>query len=239
MGRNGIYQLIDEDRITKDREYMDFDGRRKFKEEKDCVQTRTSLAEIDSMTTLFHSERDFRNYLKEEGLDASGRLIYIIYKHEGEQRLACIYNDEVLREFSECTIGAQRGSIDTSKQNVILKLYEMYREITDPKSDFTETVLKRDKPSYMINEHNQELLREFHSCPPDTCDRERFQLHRFFRGFSSYKEFRALYINHREFKKKQELIREREQERNREELKALLKKNRNTPVPGQISMFDK
>ena len=30
---------------------MDFDGRRKFKEEKDCVQTRTSLAEIGP---LFH-----------------------------------------------------------------------------------------------------------------------------------------------------------------------------------------
>jgi len=239
MGRNGIYQLIDEDRITKEREYMDFEGRKMFKEEKDCGQTRTSLAEIDSMTTLFNSESDFRSYLKEEGLNPSSRLIYIIYRHEGEQRLACIYNDEVLREFAESTIGSQRGSIDTSKRNVTLKLYEIYREIVDPNSSFTETVLKRDKPSYMINEHNQELLREFHSCPPDTYDRERFQLNRFFRGFSSYKEFRALYINHREFKKKQTLLRESEQERNKEELKALLKKNRNTPVSGQISMFDK
>ncbi len=234
----GIYHLIDEDKDTKEREYLNFGSRKRFLDLKDCDNPNTSLSVIDSLTTLFLDEKDFRSYLKDDMETYRDRLIYITYKNNGEKKLACVYNDKVLHDIAEKTLGSQGGSVNLSDNLTKSYLYSMFREIKDPNSTFVDEVLARTKPSYSINDHNKELISEIRSDTAYTQNYENFQLTRFLRNFTSYKEFRALYLNYKEYKKRMELKRQKEYDENKEELKQLIKsKKKNREVPGQISMF--
>ena len=242
MEKRGIYQLVDEDKETREREYLDFEGRKRFVPVEFCTDPSVALADIDSLTTLFENEADLRART-EAPTEGRTRLIYIVYKNNGEKRLSCLYNDPTLHTIASKAVGPQKGKINLYDNTTKSYLFNIYNEIRNKKSDFSEFVYYKTKNSYLVNDHNKELLRELHADTSYTERDNNYQLKRFIRSFESYKEFRALYVCYKQFNNMKRLEQYREEQAHKDEIKCLRyqKEDNNTTnkqLPGQISMFD-
>ena len=242
MVETGNYYLIDENIKTKERMYMDFEGRRNFKPIEFTTRYNVPLPIIDVFTSNYQDEATLRAYLdKDTGKDYPENkdyMIYITYRNNGEKKLSCIYNDETLGHIASKTIGLKRGQVNMSDDVTRRVMYEMYEEVSKKNSKFTEEVIARTKNSYLINAHNKEMISALHCNQPYTERNRSYQFRDFAKNFGTYKEFRALYANYREFKKREQAF-ERQvtnEVRHDVDIKSLKKQNR--PLPGQMNMFD-
>jgi hypothetical protein len=237
MDERGIYHLILENIKEGGREYLDFTGRRRFLPIEYTTRYSVPLSEIDEFTTQYQNEQSMRKSLDHSDIDPLYKA-YITYNYCGEKKLSCLYNDSMLQHIASKTIGVKRGCINMADTDTKIVLFNIYKEISDRKSKLTEEILGKTKNSYSINVHNKELIADIHVNQPHTERMLSYQFTQFVKAFTSYKEFRALYINYKEYKKKYDKEDINVYETEKSNVKCLSKKRKNAPVPGQISMFE-
>ena len=242
MVETGIYNLVEEHKQTKERMYMDFEGRKDFKPIEFTTSFRVPLALIDVLTCSYQNEATFRAYLDRDNTDYQNNrdyMIYITYRNNGEKKLSCIYNDETLAHIASKTIGLKRGLVNMSDDTTRRVMFDMYEEVSNRCSSFAEEVIARNKNSYLVNVHNKDMIAELHADQPYTQRAKKSQFERFAKNFSSYKEFRALYANYREFIRRQQTFERQVSNEVRHDVpnvKTYKKENR--PLPGQINIYD-
>jgi hypothetical protein len=240
----GNYHLVKETLETGEREYMDFQGKKCFLPKEYTVKTNVPLSVIDEFTCHFVNEDHMRLAItKEDDMGNHKNKMYITYNYEGERRLSCVYDDEVLAHVASKTVGSKKSQINTNDSQTMSIAYAMFNEILRFGSTFATDATKGDNSnSYSINNHNVKLLRELHRTPPKK-ESEAFRL---FRGrflkdnaFGSYKEFRALYLNYKQYKNKRRIVMEEmEKERDNNASPIVEEKKEDSKAPVQLSMFE-
>ena len=240
MVESGNYYLIDENITTKERMYMDFEGRKDFKPVEYTTRYNVPLPLIDVLTCSYQDEATFRAYLDKGANyeDNKEYMMFIAYRNNGEKKLSCIYNDETLQHIASKTIGLKRGQVNMSDDVTRRVMYGMYQEVITKSSSFTEQVLRKTKNSYLINSHNKEMISALHCNQPYTVRSAQYQFGDFAKHFGTYKEFRALYASYREFIKKEKAFEKQASDEVVYDTPDRQLKKTNRPLPNQMNIND-
>lgn len=186
------YSLIMEDFFDGSKEVFDF-GCKDFipLSGDDCFNA--TLANIDSITTSFTGPYDICSYLSKSAYfnkEEFGKNIYVqhISRSTGKvNRLPAIWNDETLHEIA---ISVNGNSVNYDNAKTKETFDRMYEELTSGSSSFRDYVLRyvHDNPS--INSYNCNLIREISNTNYDNSGIFKMLPE----SFSSYREFRSLYV---------------------------------------------
>ena len=202
--KNGKYRLIQECKENGERVYFNFDAMQ-FYDYTEKENKQVSLATIDCITTLYLSEQDFINYLRKSGYDVEDATMFIAYKYKGERKLSPVFNDSVLNRVSKTTLGKEDGRVDTEEPFVNELLYKMFRRLIVPNNGLFERIdykYRANSNTYGVSDHNLQFLDYLQDDVYNgEAKDERFHFERFKKHFSSYKEFRALYLNYVQYEK--------------------------------------
>ena len=231
----GIYHLVTTD-LGGNREYFNFVGRRRFLCREFVTQSGVKLAAIDALTCLFKDEKDFKATLNDGTLEYD-KDIKIVYKNKEEKTLDPVYDNDELRTIANRAIEKNGGSyIDEYDHTTRLALDRIFKEIQNRGSNFSYEVINSDKLNHQLNNHSKDAVTEFHNNTAYTERNYNYQFRIFAGQFKSYKEFRALYLAYKDYKKslyKMEVV-----SKPYDKEKTLKKLDVNKPTEGQISMFD-
>lgn len=189
----GRYSLIKKDLSNNDFEIFDFTSSIfDFISEKDNdSMTEVSLATIDSLTTVFNGAVELESYFnkksvsKEEDLMSS---ISIGYQNKaGEAASLCvIWDDETLHKIASSANGGKVNLNDPTTNEV---LHDMYYRLKDPSNGLADLLFNSSSNDTKVNDHNIRLIKASLNRHLDSTLYKRFT-----ESFSSYREFRALYI---------------------------------------------
>ncbi len=189
---NGTYYLIKEDLLDGSIEYFNF-------EEMDFSLEKgkgVSLPTIDAMTSLFSNGQELCNYLgKKDTLERDYPFrFYIAYmplKKENERHLDAVFDDVTLNAISKIT----DGKIDYSHGNVYDKFIEMITAIKDARTGLAMRLTHSKKDSTRLSDYNKSIVGVLASS---SSTHKEPSLPELMETFSTYKEFRALYLAFKE-----------------------------------------
>ena len=190
---NGNYSLIMEDYFDSSKEFFDFDYKDFVPFEENDNSFYTTLTKIDSFTTFFSGPYEICSYLNKDiccDKEQFRKNIYVqhISRSTGKvNRLPAIWNDETLHEIA---ISVNGNSVNYDNAKTKETFDRMYEELTSGSSSFRDYVLRyvHDNPS--INSYNCNLIREISNTNYDNSGIFKMLPE----SFSSYREFRSLYV---------------------------------------------
>ena len=199
MARYKLVQLEYINLFTVNKSYFDFDSPIFTGDKVENV----SLATIDAETTRYRNQEEFFN----ETLGSKrGSELVIAYNQLGEKHLNVVFDDEFLNYVANHTFGKQDGSIKINDAKIGEKMLTIFRYFKDKNSELFKQIEEmrfRDNDTYTINDHNYEFVRDISSEFQKVCDgcyksyNGQKVYNDFKKHFSSYKEFRALYLNYK------------------------------------------
>lgn len=191
----GRYNLIKEDIGDGTKEVFDFADRvMDFACLKDKEAADVSVATIDSLTTVFPDIHYLYSYLNKEIMldrETEGFSSYVRYKSRStgcDAFLSTVWDDEVLHEIASNANGSKVNFENQTTKDVFST---MYNELRDSDSGFGSSLLNSSSNDTSINSHNRKLV-GVASYGSDVGEFNFFSKMR--NGFSSYREYRALYI---------------------------------------------
>lgn len=194
--QSGRYKLVVEDILDGSKEVFDFkDDTRNFVGENEVVDS-VSVASIDALTASFPNLKYLYGYLNKENYKTRedfSKKSYISYNHlvtKEEAMLDTVWDDPVLAEIAEHTNG---GKVDFTNETTKHVFDTLYSELISRESKFGTNLLVTSNNTHHVNDYNKSLLKK---CVFETSAYDSF-LQRKIRGsFSSYREFRALYLSY-------------------------------------------
>lgn len=198
--QKGRYQLISEEIRTGAKEVFDFSSSNlDFVSSEDSVFSKVPVAAIDKLTSAFTSFEELNEYSERNcSYDREwGSKCYIRYKSNTTKEdafLTPIWNDECLYRIASCANGSRVDFTDSTTEEMFK---DMYRELGDRNSGFASSILKSRSNDTSLNKHNKILV----EIAPNNKNDPNF-LREMQRAFSSYREFRALYIAYCQYNKK-------------------------------------
>ena len=201
--KKGRYRLVQEYNETGERAYFNF-GARQFYDQSEKGNQQVSLATIDSITTVFTSEKEFIYMLRNSGFDPSISTLFISYNLKGERKLAPVFNDEMLKRVSDCTLGRQDGKVDVEKAFISDYLNNIFRVLIVPNNGLYKRIADKyakGSNTYGVNKMNYYFIGNLDHVFDGKVEDERFWFERFKHEFSDYKEFRALHLNYVAYQK--------------------------------------
>ena len=224
----GNYRLVQEDKEFGRKVYYNFvcEGRGGFYDYDVKDNKQVSLAKIDSLTTQFKSEKDFLDHLKHTGFDSEEATMYITYNYKGENRLDPVFNSPTLQKIARSALGEKNGKVNPNDRETAFIFQRMFKLCKDKhnslleqledninygsiafKSEIVDSRNYEDK-TYSINFHSYDFIKDMRDKMKNYKD-EPYYYRKFVLAFTSYKEFRALFLNCVEYankKKKQEEV---------------------------------
>ena len=213
MDEYGNYHLVLEDFSTRDRKYMDFQGKQAFSPKEFSIRINVPLAAIDELTTHFINDTHLKMSLAhKDEMDGPKDRVFITYQQNGEKQLECVYDDEVLAHIASQTIGAKKGLLNLNDEVTRTQLYNIFQEVIKPGSTFLSEALTENTNTTFVNSHNSNLLREIRRHASEKQSQNDRTFRRVFAkedAFGLYKEFRALYISYKKYIAKKKAERDR------------------------------
>ena len=197
----GIYHLIATNGF--EREYFNFEGKRRFVPKEWVTTSGVKLAYIDALTTMFEEE-EFRSSVR-DGVKENYKL-NIVYVCNGsrakiERVLDPVYGDSDLAKIAERALKKTGGTyIDLNDDTTRRALLRIFREIQARNSAFTYETINNNLVNLQISDHNKDKIDEFHNNTAYTEREFNRQYILFSQAFKSYKEFRAIYLNYKAYK---------------------------------------
>lgn len=195
----GRYSLITEDGFDKTMEVFDFDsGSKDFVSLKEAEKTKVSIATIDSLTTCFSDIYDLYSYLNKENIkdkETFSKQVIISYKNKStgvRDFLIPVFDDEILHEISSHAVAS---SIDFKNPTTKSVFINMYNELNDRNSQFSQFVLKSTSNTMALNSYNRELIGRI-DLLKNSNNNNGFLFRKMSSSFVSYREFRALYLSY-------------------------------------------
>lgn len=199
----GRYCLIAEDVFENTREYFDFScDTMDFVQYEDASVPSVSIASIDSLTTLFESFYELDSYLSKNQYqyvspeDRTPVKAYVSYKSnttKEEAFLDAVWNDNALYEIAKHAKGSR---VDFNNSTTMDTFSTIYNELTDCNSSFATELLSSNSNTFSLNNHNKKLVSLAHS---GFYNGDNFFC-KVLDSFSSYREFRALYLAYKKHK---------------------------------------
>lgn len=196
----GRYRLVAENVGEGTREFFDFSSDTKdFVQYKDALMPTVSLASIDSLTTLFDNFYSLDAYLsKSQHGNKEERPIKtcVTYKSNTTKEdayLAAVWNDEILYEIASHVEGSRVDFNNDTTKNTFATIYN---ELIDRNSPFAEKLLSSSSNTFSLNIHNRKLVSLAHS---GFYNIDNFY-NKILDSFSSYREFRALYLAYKKYR---------------------------------------
>ena len=212
MEEYGNYSLILGEKLTGQKRYLDFQGKQSFLPKSFTIKPCNSLAAIDEITCNFINETHLKMVLtQKDDMGIPQEKVFITYQMQGEKRLECVYDDEVLAHIASKTKGMKKGQLDLNDEITRNTLYAIYQEIIRVGSPFLKVALANDSNTTSVNNHNQKLIRNLHSTASiKQSENDRRFWSRFAKddAFGLYKEFRALYISYKAYMEERRKINE-------------------------------
>ena len=207
---------------------------------------KSSLQEIDAVTTNFlDKEQLAKTYSIEEPISR----IHISYEFNGEKRIAPVFNN---REWAHVATTCRKSGVNFSDRENFTILADIYQEILDLNSSFSDLLLKDEKKLINLSPKTRDAIRNIrtheretnskrtHGYPMNSLeteirvneiyDKDKAGFFNVFKGrLTRYREFRSIYFNYCKFKNI---------ERSSEISKDLIPKKKAFVPPYQISMFE-
>ena len=195
MEKAGKYYLI-KNRINSDEiEFFDFEKM----DFMDGPVKSVDLATIDALTSLFVDGQDLDNYLNktnnhERDYEFLYKIIYKTKKNEEFRELDAIWNDKNISALSKISDSKVDFKNNISKELI----FTVFEEVMNPNSGLARQIIKAKKNDLKLNDYNKKLIGVLASSKkvPFMDD--------FAEAFSSYKEYRTLYLNYKEYHDKKD-----------------------------------
>lgn len=191
----GIYSLVSGD--PNNGEVFDFDKDVKnFIDPKDAFMGSVNIANIDRLTTLFSSDREFVSYLSKEHYerDTTDISTFIRYKSPSTGKnafLRPVWNDKTLHKIASA---AKDSKVDFRDETTYTTLLLIYDEITDKYSSFCNYAVNSTERNLKMCDHSKKILNIIHG----KYNNDSFV--NLVDSFESYREFRALYLSYKKYK---------------------------------------
>ncbi|MBR1386672.1 MAG: hypothetical protein IJ568_07575 [Bacilli bacterium] len=155
------------------------------------------LSTIDSMTTLFSDGDELERYLSKDTRKEHMYKYIIVYrnnKNEEERELNPVWDDMKLNAISKIS----DGKINYDNNIMIELAEEIFDEIKKPNSLLARKIVKAKKNDLKLDDYNKKLVGALASSKRSPFIGDLTE------AFSSYKEFRALYLNYKENQNKKD-----------------------------------
>ncbi len=193
---NGIYYLVKEDILDNTKYYFDFEEMNYSLEKGKGVQ----LSTIDAMTSLFSNPTELDRYLdREEFVDRENMfkyyISYRIRRKDEEKILTPIWQDQNISALSKIT----DGKVDYSNYLVYDLLIKLIDTIKETRNGFAMTMVNSKKGDIKICDYNKALIGMLAS----SRKKDEVSIGTIMDAFSSYKEFRSLYLGYKSYKGKE------------------------------------
>ncbi len=187
---NGIYYLIKEDMTDNTRYYFDFETMEYSQDRVKGVQ----LSTIDAMTSLFSSPTELDQYLDREGyVDRETPFKYFISyrirRKDDEKFLTPVWDDTNISAISKIT----DGKVDYSNYLVYDLLFKLVEELKDVQNGFAMTMINSKNNDTKICDYNKVIV----GAIAGLNNKNEIPSGIIMEAFSSYKEFRSLYLGHK------------------------------------------
>lgn len=184
------YYLIKVDSNTGDIEYFDFETMDFLSEKKEAVP----LSTIDALTTLFANGQELDNYLSrketvEREYHYSFEIIFKSKENEPEKSMKPVWNDYILNSISKIS----DNEVDFTNDKNYETLITIIDTIKKPKSTLARKIAGAEKEATRLTDGNKKIigiLAKTNKSVPIVG---------LMLVFASYKEFRALYLNYKEY----------------------------------------
>lgn len=187
----GRYFFKRENIYNDDIEFFNF----KTMDFEDARSEGVMLSTIDSMTTLFTDGDELERYLSKDSNKEHMYKYMIVYrnnKNEEDKELKPVWDDMKLNAISKIS----DGKINYDNSIMIEIAYEIFNEIKNPNSLLARRIVKERKNDYKLDDYNKKLIGALASSKRSPSINDLTE------AFSSYKEFRTLYLNYKDNKNK-------------------------------------
>jgi hypothetical protein len=208
--------------------------------------SKSSLPALDFLTSSFSNRESLR---QSYGIEENITKVYITYQFKGEKKLAPIFNNEVWQHIAMTYKGKE---IDFRDQVNSDAFNEVYNELSDLNSSFATELI--NNKTRLINlspritdtivglraHENAIKMKQTYGFPVNDYNtynqvsrvysEDRYGFYQDLRrNLSNYRDFRTVYMNYCKFKRKEQMVKEKETE---------MPKKKAIIPPHQISMFD-
>ena len=201
----GRYTLCVYNPILDQEEVLDFVGSSvDFVPRSAASDCKAPISVIDEFTTAFDSYYAFKAYLDKGSFVERDEMVAkttIEYKSNSTgkvESLETVYCDDTLNTIAK---NAKDGKVDFSCEVTDDVFREIYHELRYGDKSLRDMLAHPKNRSYSVNEHNKALLRKIPYIDPNEDER---QICVYRQNFASYREFRALYLNYKDYKYKKE-----------------------------------
>lgn len=193
----GRYKLISKNYEDNSEEIFDFSRQRaEFVELREKGVPTVSLATIDSLTTVFSNVSELYSYLEKKlcfDREEDRRKCIVRYKSNStgkDEELTPIFNDEILHEIA---VHAKGSKVDFEDETTKEVFSTIMSELATPGSRLGVDLMMIGSKDTTINNHNKGYVRQFAF---EGKGDDPYTLGKLKESFTSYREFRALYLTY-------------------------------------------
>lgn len=194
----GRYSLVSESLEDGSREVFDFsDGIKDFVPVEYTGLSRVALSKIDGFTASFENFQELNDYLlkrrsiRREFPTSRCSIQYKSNSTGEDTELSPVWNDELLQQVA-CNSNGSKVNFGNETTKNAFNL--MYTELMKRDGEFRKSVISSTYKTTSVNNYNKELIEQAASNPSDTVT-----LARIVKSFSSYREYRALYLGYKNY----------------------------------------
>lgn len=190
MKNNAVYYLMKIDKKTSKVEYFDFDFMQFIPERKKPVP----LSTIDAMTTLFTDGQELDDYLnkndeRDKNYNYDFKIVFKLRKKDANERIINpVWNDPTLSAISKISDGKVDFTYDKNL-SILLTIIEMVKKA---ETGLARRIVGSKKDETCLNAENKKLIGALANSSKMAFTGDLMEI------FSSYTEFRALYLNYKE-----------------------------------------
>jgi len=188
MARNtGSFYLIREDMENEYIEYFDFENMTFVPK----ITKGVMLSTIDALTTIFLDDSELSDYI--DKIKTEYKYMYkIIHKSFGKKEdkvLNAVWNDKYLSSISKLA----DFKVDFTNDYNFLILYDIIKAVKDKKNGLSKAITTSKKESTRLNDKNKKIILEIANSSKELLPKDMMEI------FSDYNEFRALYLNYKNY----------------------------------------